>query len=421
MKKITLFSCFFAVLFFGAALFGAEPKYVFLFIGDGMGKPHVDLARQQFGKLNMDRLPVRGSVSTVNAEGKTTDSAASGTAFACGVKTKNGRLGIDKDGKSVDSCAVLAKRQGRRVAILTTVGLNNATPAAFYAHVTSRKETQKIILQFPDSQIDILCGSGIDGMRKDVNQEDFLNGKAYQAGSTEGDASGLSAKVRMIARDDKPFFALKQLESPVLVYSRGIDRLDSYVQKSVELMQECPNGFFLMAEGGRIDHGGHSRNGQYMLDELRKFDLAIGVALEFFARHPTETLIIVSADHHTGKFTITGTPSSDYAKRKITVAEKDTLPSLEAKLSAVGIDCTEEEKAELQKVLSQKAVKKADVEQAVRRIVDARSGISWESGSHTTDEVYLFAIGNGAERFAGQQQNSDVGRKLKQIFETPAP
>lgn len=393
-----------------------SPKYVFLFIGDGMGKPHVDLARQLFGTLNMDALPVRGSVSTANVTRGVTDSAASGTAFACGVKTRNSRLGIDADGKNVDSCAVLAKRRGRRVAILTTVGVNNATPAAFYAHVMTRGEGQKIMDQFPASGFDILAGSGIDGMRKDVRPEDFLTGKAYRLGAVSGNAEAVKGQgIRVIAEDDAPFFALKNLESPVLVYSARRRPLDDYVRKSIDLMKDCPAGFFMMAEGGRIDHGAHDNNGQYMLNELKMFDAAVGRALEFYRQHPAETLIVVSADHNTGGLTLSGKAAKNYADltpEKLKITGNESAGEAVKKLAACGIVCTDAEKASLEQAVK----KQKNCVRAVRRIIDARSGISWKTTGHTADEVYLFAIGAGAEVFAGHQENSDVGSSLKALF-----
>ena len=394
------------------------PKYVFLFIGDGMGKPHVDLGRQLFGKLNMDEFPVRGSVSTVNASRGVTDSAASGTAYACGVKTSNGRLGIDAEGKNVESCAVLAKRQGRRVAILTTVGVNNATPAAFYAHVMTRGESRTIMDQFPASGIDILAGNGIDGMRKAVKPEDFLTGKAYRTGgAAAGDAGAARAKgIRVIEKDDAPFFALKTPDLPVVVYSAGMRDLGDYVRKSIELMKDCPAGFFMMAEGGQIDHGGHHNDGQYMLRELKEFDAAVGAAYDFYLKHPAETLIVVSADHHTGGLVLSGRAMKDYpdlSPENLKIKEKDSADEAVKKLAARGIVCTDAEKASLEQAVK----KQKNCVRAVRRLIDARSGISWKTTGHTADEVYLFAVGAGAEAFAGHQENSDVGRRLKEALQ----
>ncbi len=407
-----------------AAVADNAPKYVFLFIGDGMGKPHVELARMKFGALNMDKLPVRGSVSTVNFERKTTDSAAAGTAFACGVKTRNSRLGIDADGNWIDSCAVLAKRQGRRCAVLTTVGVNNATPAAFYAHVMKRNESKKIMEQFPDSKIDILAGSGIDGMKKDVKPEDFLSGKAYQmeqtASAVKVDFTG--NEIQVIAKDDAPFFALKSLKQPVLVYSPGVDDLAKYVQKSIELMQDSPDGFFMMAEGGHIDHGGHGNNAQYMLDEFRKFDQAIGVALKFYAQHPDDTLILVSADHHTGGLSLTdkiNLPWLDVTPDTLKIScKKDAENVILEKMAAAKLDVNDKEKGDLHQAFDIADARKHEnaVRNAVLHTIARNAGIAWSTYGHTSDEVYLFAIGKDADRFAGNQENSDVGAKLKKMF-----
>ncbi len=411
-------------IFVFSATAADAPKYVFLFIGDGMGKPHVDLARIVFGKLNMDQLPVRGSISTVNEERKTTDSAASGTAFACGVKTKNGRLGIDANGNDVDSCAVLAKRQGKRCAILTTVGVNNATPAAFYAHVQARGEAQKIMAQFPASQIDILTGEGIDGMKANVKQEDFLTGKAYQSGPTSAGSSEnfSSGEILVIAKDATPFFALKELKQPVLVYSPSASDLAKYVQKSIELMQDSPTGFFMMAEGGHIDHGGHGNNAQYMLAELQKFDQAIGVALKFYQQHPDETLIIVSADHHTGGLKLTDKINLNYldmTPASLQIAcDNDAEDVVIDKLSAAGITLTDAEKSELHQAYQLQDARKHTngVRNLVFHAIARYAGISWSTYGHTSEDVYLFAIGVGAEKFAGREENSDVGAKLKQFY-----
>lgn len=406
-----------------------KPKYVFYFIGDGMGKPHVDLARMVFGKLNMDSLPVRGSVSTVNALRKTTDSAAAGTALACGSKTLNGRLGIDANGKELESVAVVAKKHNARVAIMTTVGVNNATPAAFYAHVFKRGESKKIMEQYPASKFDILMGYGVDGLRKNVKQEDFLSGKAYLH-NVSGNADNLKGSgIRIINKNEQDFFGLKKLDSPILVYfsfgteyMRGTSKIhpfSAYLQKAVELLQDSPNGFFIMAEGGHIDHGGHANNGQMMLGELKEFDRAIGKALEFYKKHPNETLIVVTADHHTGGLSWSGKVLPDYcslAPEYINITNKDNADTISQKLEKSNIKSTPEEKKLLAKAFAAGKKRVTQVRAAIRRMLDKRSGIKWSTTGHTADEVYLFAIGIGAQRFSGHQENNEVALKLKSLY-----
>lgn len=401
-----------------------SPKYVFYFIGDGMGKPHVEMGRQVFGKLNMDSLPVRGSVSTVNVLKKTTDSAAAGTALACGSKTSNGRLGMNAGGQMLESVAVVAKKKNARVAIITTVGVNNATPAAFYAHVLKRGESKKIMAQFPASNFDLLIGYGVDGMSKS-KPEDFLSGKAYLH-PTSGNADHLKKTgIRIINKNEQDFFGLTKLTQPHLVYfrfgyeyTRGnskIHPISAYLQKTIELFQNDPNGFFIMLEGGRIDYGGHGNNGQMMLGELKEFDRAISKALEFYKKHPTETLIIVTADHHTGGLSLNGKIVPNYcalAPEYLHIGKKDNAETIAAKLAKCGFQCTKEEKAELQKKLN----KSKNKNQAVRAMIDNRCGIKWATHGHTMDEVPLFAIGNNAERFRGRQENNEVALKLKSLY-----
>ncbi|MBO7146922.1 MAG: alkaline phosphatase [Lentisphaeria bacterium] len=419
-----------------------NPKYVFYFIGDGMGKNHIRMARCYYGKLNLDSFPVRASVITANASRTTTDSAASGTALACGVKTTNGSIGMDASGKPVDSVAILAKRQGKKVALLTTVGVNNATPAAFYAHVKHREEVQQIIQQFPDTGIDILCGYGMDVHRKH-SAADYLSGKAYELPTTAATttaavpaATQKNTRVRVINQDESEFFRLRQLTVPVLVYfnfgyeierkKQSVRPLSAYVSKCIDLLKNHPDGFFLMAEGGKIDHAAHGNDGASMLYELKEFDNAIGIALEFYRKYPAETLIVVTADHNTGGPVFTGNIPPHYLKvnggldHAYGIGKGHTLPMIRKNLCQRGWNLTEEEVQALQIAdvrASRGKNRESHLNRAIRHIIDLRCGIFWSTRSHTGEDVDLFAIGCMSGKFTGRMENSEVGRKMKSLYQ----
>lgn len=435
-----MFSCF----FFLAAVFSltaGTPKYVFYFIGDGMGQPQVEMARRYYGKLNMDQLPVRGSLRTSNVFFGITDSAAAGTALACGVKTINGRLGLDAEGKPVRSVAVDAKQAGKKVAILTTVGINNATPAAFYAHVMKRSESRKILEQYPAAGFDILAGYGVDGMKHDAKLTDFVTGASYRKDNTTAAATGSAESlekygIRVIHKNENEFFNMKTLKNPVVVYfnfkyeiTRGKSKvrpLSAYVKKSIELLKDHPQGFFMMAEGGAIDKACHINDGAAMLLELREFDRAIGKALEFYRKHPDDTLIIVTADHHTGGLSFYGNkiPADYTANAEGTIYQAygikntDSFADIMTRLKKKNISVGKTDLARLKYIYAHTNEKNraATMNEAIRCMIDFRSGIYWTTGSHTNEEVNVFAIGRQAEQFSGTRENSELGKMMKALY-----
>jgi len=395
------------------------PKYVFYFIGDGMGKNHVDFAEKFFGGLHMKTFPVQGALVTSSVLRTTTDSAAAGTALACGVKTRDGVLGLDADGKPVESVAVLAKKNGYAVGILTTESPDHATPAAFYAHVPKRGEYKKIMEQIPDSKFDIVMGYGMRG-DKEPAASDFLK----------------KAGMNVICKEESEFFSLKTLEKPTAVYftfGYEADRADSkvrplssYVEKSIGLLEKAGSkGFFMMVEGAKIDHNGHANDGPGMLLELIEFDRAIGKALEFYKKHPQNTLIVVTADHNTGGLIVSGNVPKSYVdvsgsiSRSFGLTENDTTESAEKKISAKGFSLTAVEKDALVRAVGRlEGNKKAQaLNHTARRIIDTKYGISWPTIGHTNEDVYLFAIGKGADAFGMRQENSELGMKMKSLYE----
>ena len=432
------------------------PKYVFLLIGDGMGPNQIRLARE-FGKLSMDTMPVRGELRTDNVFGKTTDSAAAATALACGVKTYNGAIGLDKDGKPVESSAALAKRNGRGVGLLTSVTFNHATPGAFYAHVPKRSEYAEIAAQACGAGYDLIMGYGVSVIKGETVVKD-----AKKAG------------LAVFHQDQDAFFALHALLRPTLVFkqfgyemdrrpdtddsgrtlneavellsvehpsavlrtspyaSGGVVRpLNEYAAKAIDLLyKNNPKGFFLMIEGGKIDVGAHANNTYAAMTELLEFDRAVGRALDFYRRHPEDTLIVVTADHDTGGLMLPETLPAGIAEkirenhvrfngRTFSFRDDETLQSVREKLAGRGIaNLTARETESFEKILKSKAGnKRSQLNRNALRIADARLGVTWTSKGHTAQNVFLFAIGRNAGLFSGVRPNSDVGRIMKSFYE----
>ena len=328
MKKLFLMLLGFALAVQG--LFAADTpspvKYVFLFIGDGLSLPQrmvtEDYRQIVEGKgLLINSLETQGFSTTFAANQLITDSAASGTAIACGSKTNVGWLGLDAQGNRLESIATVAKKNGRKVGILSSVSLDHATPAAFYAHNASRGNTYDIALEIFDSGFDLFAGGG------------FLNADGKNVADAKGNIFDIAKeKGWVVSRTKEEFNNLKPTDKPVLAitprFSDGfsipysIDMNDDdltladFTAKAIELLDN-DNGFFIMVEGGKIDWMCHANDAATTIHEVIGFDDAVKVAYDFAQKHPDETLIVITGDHETGGLTLgfSGTGYQSYLDR----------------------------------------------------------------------------------------------------------
>lgn len=466
----------------------AIPKYVFLFIGDGMGAVQIDAAEAyraqlrvgdagpgegQLRPLRMTRLPVRGATTTWASDRLITDSAAAATAMACGIKTKVGAIGQGPDGKDCQTVAEAAKARGMKVGIVSSVSLDHATPAAFYAHSPSRYQYHDISMQLADSAFDYFAGGG-------------LKGSAGPRGSAAAPQDALALA------QSKGFELVDSLVAPPVrspgrrVIASGarldgdaalpyaIDRepgepsLAEFTRRGIELLAG-PDGFFMMVEGGKIDWACHANDARTAIDEVVDFDAAIGEALSFREQHPQETLIVVTADHETGGmslgFNTTGYASHlrllaqqrsshslldgrirDYLAKHRGVSRVDSglrlLISEELGLDFEGAltptrddDLTAREREAIERALgAQRAGRnppgKAEQEAArllyggngplavtLIRTLQHRAGIGFNTYSHTAVSVPVFAAGVGAGVFDGSLENTSIASSLASAME----
>ena len=267
-------------------------KNIILFIGDGMGPNQVALARFSVGganhRLSFENFPVTGIVLNHSAQNLYTDSAASATTWAAGVKTKNGYLSVDSDNKFLPTIPELLSTKGYLTGLVATSSITHATPAAFYAHINSRSKHKKIAEMLVESDIAIALGGGSEFFKMPLSNEAIHiinNGDSLD----ENNLIEYSRVLGLFGEDGldrrlSPPTQLKMTET-------ALDFLDS---KTLN----CP-GFFLMSEGSQIDWAGHDNNVKYMLAEFADFDDSIAAAIEF-AKQDKETLILVTADHATG-------------------------------------------------------------------------------------------------------------------------
>lgn len=407
-----------------------RPRYVFLFIGDGMGFAQVDLAGRaadaEGSALRMTTLPVKGRITTRSANNDVTDSAAAGTALAAGVKTNNGMLGMTPDEAPVDSVAAGLVEAGWTVGILSSVQANHATPAAFYAHAKSRSMYNEIAGQFGPSGIHLLAGRGINS--PDKSQEQLIEAwraEGITVARSFDDAVAATAGTRLVL-----------LAGTIGKPDAPAGNLADTVALALERFKQSER-FFIMAEGGAIDWAGHDNNAWENTRESLAFDRAIDTAYRFYEAHPDETLIVITADHETGGLSLD--KSIDLAvlreagarSRQVRHALGDdpqaiTPEAVEHQVASVlGMnDLTDAEKAALGKASGADIKRRLDVvERAVRTMIQARAGVNWSTSGHSGQDVPVFAVGAGAERFEDVADNTDIPRRILQLVlpEVAAP
>lgn len=291
------------VKFFNAkeSTFKGKPKNIILLIGDGMGVTQVFSGiTANGGALNLMNMKQIGFSKTQSADKYITDSAAGGTALACGVKTYNGAIGVDKDGNKATSILELGEQNGKATGLVSTSAITHATPASFIAHVASRSSYEDIALDFLKTEVDVFIGGGMKHFsdRQDgKNLITELEAKNYRVfNSLEDAASVNSGNLAVLTAPEHNDVATKRPLKLDLATEKAITVLDNNKGKK---------GFFLMVEGSQIDWGGHQNDAGYVVTEMLDFDRAIAKALEFAVKD-RNTLVIVTADHETGGMSLVG-------------------------------------------------------------------------------------------------------------------
>lgn len=275
-------------------------RNVVLIIGDGMGVTQVYAAMTASKEpLNIEGFQYIGFSHTYSKNRYITDSAAAGTAIACGKKTKNGMIGMDSDSVPVRSILEIASENGLATGLVSTSAITHATPAAFIAHQVSRNMYEEIAADFLATDIDLFIGGGRDhfASRKDsLNLLVELEKKGYAVMESLDELENItSGKVACLTASGAN-----------LKFSEGRgDMLPRATAKALSLLNAEEKGFFIMIEASMIDWGGHDNDLSYVIDETLDMDRAIGEALDF-AIKDGNTLVIVTSDHETGGMAITG-------------------------------------------------------------------------------------------------------------------
>ncbi len=317
------------------------PKYVFYFIGDGYGPAQAQLAEAYLAHkkgqiapdtLLMNTFPAQGTYTTHAENRYITGSAAAGTALASGYKTSINTICMSGDhSKNYKSLAEQLYAKGMKVGIITSVSIDHATPAVFYAHQPKRNMYYDIALELPKSGFNYFAGGGFkdpEGKRRKEQENVLANmgidgkskKKAKKADTKLPNVYDVAKKAGYRFVNTKAEFnQLKPGDDKIVVFEPEpaggasipyvIDQTDKdftlidYTRKGIELLDN-PNGFFMMIEGGKIDWACHANDVATAVHEVLQFDDAVKVAYEFYKKHPEETLIVICSDHETGGLTL---------------------------------------------------------------------------------------------------------------------
>ena len=273
------------------------PVNIILMIGDGMGLSQITAGMYSNGnKTALEEFEYIGLSKTHSSENLVTDSAASGTAFACGKKTMNGVLGMDINNNKLNSILEICKSRGYLTGLISTSSIVHATPASFYANVRSRKQYEDIALQLSENNIDYFIGGGEKHFKKrNDNRNLILEMKEYEmVNNLTKFSQSTSNKLGFFTYYDEP---------PSLNDGRK-PTLDLALLATLDKFDQREKPFFIMVEGSQIDWGGHANEIDYITSEFKDFDGAVSVAVNYVNANPN-TLLIVTADHETGGLAIT--------------------------------------------------------------------------------------------------------------------
>ncbi|RZB30016.1 MAG: alkaline phosphatase [Desulfobacteraceae bacterium Eth-SRB1] len=453
---------------------GTPAKYTFFFIGDGMAMSQRTAAEMYMSSkekgskkvlLLMNQFPAQGMTTTHAANRFITGSAAAGTALACGIKTNINYISVDPDFKTVKTMAEMAKEKGMKVGIVSSVSIDHATPASFYAHQPTRKMYHEIGMDLAKSGFDYFAGGGLKDPTGKKSKKPL--GDTLRVAKKNG---------YRIVENRRKFMALTKRSGKVIAFNKNLPdgkalpyhmdntsediTLAEFTKKGIELLDNS-KGFFMMVEGGKIDWACHANDAVASIKDTLAFDEAIGVAYDFYEKHPDETLIVVTGDHECGGLTLgfagtayashfdilknqkvsfkvfTNKIMAEYKKAHAGKAQfEDMIPILKKYfgLEAAGkgqLALKDYELAELRRAFIQSMaevkINKGTADYLlyggydpftvkITHVLNRKAGLAWTSYSHTGVPVLTSAIGVGAETFNGYYDNTDVAKKLMAVM-----
>lgn len=427
-----------------------QPQNVIFFISDGCGPASFGLAREY--QRSMDGIPnlqldpyEQGSTITFAEGSRVTDSAASATAYACAIKTLNGRIAMTADRQSVETILEKAEKAGYNTGVISTARITHATPAAFSSHVESRNMEAEIAEQQMAKGMEIVMGGGTQFYTPTEQGGARTDGRNLIVEAQDLGYHRVDDRSQLLNADALPLIGLFTRSHMAYEIDRDRDAEPSLAEmttKALELLSADGKPFFIMIEAGRIDHAGHGNDPAAHLWDVMAYDAAWKVAVDFAALDG-ETLVLGTSDHETGGLTLGaeygGNGGSGYAYDPTKLAAVSS--SIEAfgnraraayadgsfdadwvrqhLESSFNVDMS----AHADRFNGILAVADTNAALAVsgmqRLLVDVTSDsarVGWSTGGHTAVNVPIFGYGPGAEHFKGTLDNTEIGARLQEVL-----
>ncbi|MCM3676465.1 alkaline phosphatase [Peribacillus simplex] len=403
-----------------------EIKNVIFLIGDGMGvsytsayrylkdNPGTKVAeRTEFDKYLVGQQMTYPEDSAQNI----TDSASAATAMSSGVKTYNAAIAVDNDKSEVKTVLEAAKGKGKATGLVATSEITHATPASFGAHDENRKNMNSIADDYYNDlikgkhKIDVLLGGGKSNfVRPDVNLAKAFEKDGY---------SYVTDKKQMLKDKNEQVLGLFASEGLPKMIDRPSETpsLEDMTSSAIQRLNKNKDGFFLMVEGSQVDWAGHDNDIVGAMSEMEDFEKAYMAAMEF-AKKDKHTLVVATADHSTGGFSIGAKGIYNWYGEPIKAAKRtpdfmadaivkgaDVEKTLKQYINQNEVKLTEDEIKTVTEAAKSKNV--TNVDNAIEAIFDNRTNTAWTTGGHTGEDVPVYAYGPYKERFAGQVDNTD--------------
>lgn len=471
-KLLTLF----LIIAITLTLFAKKPKFIFLFIGDGMAGEQIHAAQEYLEavegkekKLNILNFPVKGMTKTNAANFFITDSAAAGTAIATGYKTNLKVLGLDPSlKKELETVAERSRDIGMKVGIITTVSADQATPAAFYAHQSSRSNYYEIAEQLVESNFHFFGTGFLRYPMGRYDQKQNILSLAERNGYTIIDTqAGYEAFTPESSEEEKVWIINETIvEEASIPYSMDNTEtfdIDDITQTAIDFLYN-ENGFFVMIEAGKVDWSCHANDAAAAIHDLIAFDRAVKHAVDFYERNPENTLVIVTGDHETGglKTHFSGVNNkSDISLLNYQIMSQEAftnrlnilfdagllsdfhgelLPEIEKCFGLYVIPDKNKSPALVLSETNVEQLKKAyDEFQKIKRtgitdyfspygeynpiavtcthLLNKKAGLSWSTFTHTGTPVVTYALGKQQELFSGYYDNTNIAKVIFSILE----
>jgi len=452
MKKIRKALVFVLVLFvFASSSLWSEgmqeqqgkAKNVILLIGDGMGLGAMEIGRLlEYGKdgtLYVQQIRNVGLMTTNSADSIVTDSAAAGTAMATGVRTNNGSIGVDADNREVENITTYFQNKGKKIGLISTNTVYDATPAAFGAHVNSRGAKSEIVRDYYDSGWDVILGGGTKyfgpSKQDGVDMIQKFKDAGYVYVTTDDELAEVSGADKLLGLFNRSYMSYKSDREELNSKEPSLKEMTS---KAIEILSKDPDGFFLMSEGARIDHAAHAADATGVWREMIEFDNTVKYCLDWAAEHG-DTLVIVTADHQTMGLAPSESiniealkkipVSPEYMAGKLKKNSTKTAYTTDSIISVfkeyAGINLSLPEALELQSHLKMNYYS-YKVGWEIGSVIAKKMGVgafdrtlraAGKTGGHSAAWVPVFAEGPGSAAFRGAYRNTDLFNLMEETTE----